>query len=886
MQQFRYIFVIIIATFFLAGVFTMSSAQSLFNHEINYQGKLTNSSGVPVADGVYHMTFRLYTTATSATTTNIWEEDRSTAAGNRITVTGGLFSVLLGSSTPLTSVSFNQTLYLGVEIGGLAASPSWDGEMTPRKKLGAVPAAFEAEKFGGLATTSFLRSDAVNSTSTSSTFLTATNNGTGNIAVFTGSGNVGVGTTSPYAKLSVWGAGIDGAKVFEIANNASTTLMSMLESGTGYFLGNIGIGTTSPASKLQVTGSASSAVGGISVNDTTSNYNIGGLYHDSGTSRTTLYDANPSGPGFDFKLFGVAGIPSNVGAYSQKLSLGTNFFGGSKYWGFDATNQNNTQAFSMKSDASDINLFSGSGYAIKIFPAGTNTSDPVLTATSTGVGIGTTTPYSKLTVWGTGTGTGQVFEIINNASTTLARFLDNGTGYFLGNIGIGTTTPYAKLSVVGEAVASYFTATSTTATSTIAGDVNVGSGSLTYINSSGVTSISNLTMGAQSFESDAGIVSWADMPVSSASTGGTVESYSAQMAGNPLLTVYGEALGASGGVWHDGVGIGTTTPFARLSIVGVATTSASARPLFDIASTSGASFLRMTAFGNLGIGTTTPQWLLHLASSTAPQLALSDGSLTSNHWTFRNAGGNLYVATSSPSTFATSSMSALVVNTNGYLGIATTSPWAKLSVNGTVAMSALGTSQGNAICVTAGGEITNPGSAVCTGSSERFKENIETIAPGYALDELSKLRAVSFDYKEGFYSPEDLKGSYGMIAEEVEKIDPKLVDYGYDKKPMTLKFEKFTGLLVQAVVELSDALKALVARVTGLEEKLNAQQEEIDALKRRVNALDGQAAAAVVSAPPSASGETVSAAESEMTVEPGIVTAPEASAEPTPAPAP
>src|SRR5690606_30867827 len=36
-----------------------------------------------------------------------------------------------------------------------------------------------------------------------------------------------------------------------------------------------------------------------------------------------------------------------------------------------------------------------------------------------------------------------------------------------GNIGIGTTSPYARLSVVGQTVSEYFTATSTSATSTL-----------------------------------------------------------------------------------------------------------------------------------------------------------------------------------------------------------------------------------------------------------------------------------------------------------------------------------------------------------------------------------------------------------------------------------
>lgn len=49
------------------------------------------------------------------------------------------------------------------------------------------------------------------------------------------------------------------------------------------------------------------------------------------------------------------------------------------------------------------------------------------------------------------------------------------TGIFGTSIGIGTTSPYAALSVVGETVSTYFTATSTTATSTFMGAFSIGS---------------------------------------------------------------------------------------------------------------------------------------------------------------------------------------------------------------------------------------------------------------------------------------------------------------------------------------------------------------------------------------------------------------------------
>lgn len=71
------------------------------------------------------------------------------------------------------------------------------------------------------------------------------------------------------------------------------------------------------------------------------------------------------------------------------------------------------------------------------------------------------------------------------------------------------------------------------------------------------------------------------------------------------------------------------------------------------------------ATARIGWGTTTPAWSVQIAFSTGPQLALSDGSLTSNHWTFRNTNGNFYIATASPSTFATSTSPALSIDTNG-----------------------------------------------------------------------------------------------------------------------------------------------------------------------------------------------------------------------------
>ena len=85
----------------------------------------------------------------------------------------------------------------------------------------------------------------------------------------------------------------------------------------------------------------------------------------------------------------------------------------------------------------------------------------------------------------------------------------------------------------------------------------------------------------------------------------------------------------------------------------------------------------------VGIGTTTPKWALQIASSTGPQLALSDGSLSSSIWTFRNINSTLHIGTSSPNTFATSTVSAIQIGSTGppQFSLGSSSPVAMFSIH-------------------------------------------------------------------------------------------------------------------------------------------------------------------------------------------------------------
>src|SRR3989338_8500118 len=380
-------------------------ASAQFNPEINYQGKLTNATGVAVPDGTYNINFWLVPSSGGATSTAVWSEART--GGNQVQVTDGLFSVMLGEVSTLDSVDFNQTLYLAVEIGG-TGSPAWDGELLPRKIIGAVPAAFVAETatnadnasaLGGVASSSFLRSDEADTmtASSSSSLLTMVQNGIGKIlSLFSGAtevftvlnnGNVGIGTSTPNAKLTLsaasanniqlsqtsGGAGVGSTISYDQLSSPRTSLgFGTLSGGAGYIAlstgagvlsetmrivsGNVGIGTTTPSYKLDVAGAlrASSTSNSVFGNGVTGGLSIG----DSTLKKT-------SGSYFQFGS-GINVTSGNVGAPTLSFTADTN-----------------------------TGIYNPSADALSVVTAGI---DRLYVSNGGNVGIGTSTPNAKLTV--------------------------------------------------------------------------------------------------------------------------------------------------------------------------------------------------------------------------------------------------------------------------------------------------------------------------------------------------------------------------------------------------------------------------------------------------------------------------------------------------------
>ncbi len=100
---------------------------------LSYQGRLTDTLGNAVPNGVYSLSFRLYATPTGGSP--FWTETQNLA------VRGGVFNALLGSVTPLGTVPDGGALYLGMAVGG-------EAEMVPRVRIVSAAYAYKADTAG------------------------------------------------------------------------------------------------------------------------------------------------------------------------------------------------------------------------------------------------------------------------------------------------------------------------------------------------------------------------------------------------------------------------------------------------------------------------------------------------------------------------------------------------------------------------------------------------------------------------------------------------------------------------------------------------------------------------------------------------------------------
>jgi hypothetical protein len=450
-----------------------------------------------------------------------------------------------------------------------------------------------------------------------------------------------------------------------------------------------------------------------------------------------------------------------------------------------------------------------------------------------------------------------------------------------GNVGIGTTEINARLQVASSSDLIFNLTRNTVGT----WGFNVTSGGNFFLNNRFGTNVFQIADGGNVLigtTTDAGY---------KLDVAGTLRSTGRALLGNSMFV--GEVSGSysiiettgSNGIWlrpagvsspsgmfltsGGNVGIGTTSPTGNLHIFGT-------DPAFRIQNSgtgnmqfgqwdgtnnriqsSGRDFLltqtdsfnmlfhtnntekmRITSGGNVGIGTTSPSFQLHI--NKAGNTGLFVSNTTGNSGGYLYAGGLSGLELQSVDSSNSTAQKLMLQPYGGNVLIGTTTdPGYKLFVNGFTKSSGFAfnafsggtewqigsdavTGSGLYIYNTGGGYsmrlatsgaatflnlgtglvYSNGGTLTSTNPSDfNLKENIAPI--NYGLNEILKLNPVTFDWKKDTINQGK---QYGFIAQEVQKIMPDLVKQG---EYLGLDKEAIFTTLVKAIQELKQEIDTL-----------------------------------------------------------------------------
>ncbi|MDI6798648.1 MAG: hypothetical protein QMD12_01460, partial [Candidatus Aenigmarchaeota archaeon] len=237
MANFKYLLIVIIL------LLSLNIAEAQVPRLISVQGRLLDSSDQPITTTV-SIVFRIFDDYTIGAPDNeLWSETRSITPDSY-----GVFNVILGGVSPL-NINFNIPTYLQVEVEGEVLSP--------RYNITALPYGFRGVVAENLSSSGRIYIQPENTLPGSYFYGSGSAQGlvlTDNLIV---SGNVGIGTTSADQKLSVVGnIGLSGGNRFigTIDNYALSLRTSNSDRLWITSDGNVGIGTTSPGAKLDIAG--------------------------------------------------------------------------------------------------------------------------------------------------------------------------------------------------------------------------------------------------------------------------------------------------------------------------------------------------------------------------------------------------------------------------------------------------------------------------------------------------------------------------------------------------------------------------------------------------------------------------------------------------------
>ncbi|MBI2038141.1 MAG: hypothetical protein HYT15_04445 [Candidatus Magasanikbacteria bacterium] len=445
-------------------------------------------------------------------------------------------------------------------------------------------------------------------------------NGAGNhtsLFVIDKNGRVGINTTSPIATLALQGTG--SADPVEIASSTGASLFRVLTNGdVGVMTGNLGVRVTTPSELIHAR-LDQSAQSGLRIDN-----------NNSGSSASAGFDFRNGGLGTDDRVL--------------LLTAGTGYTA--------VTGWQDAGILSSQSNISGGLVFNANAGGIKFETGGNGSAFQKMAITNAGrVGIGTTTPLAFFTIAASSTNGGNsIFEVASSSGASYLRILHDG------RIGINTTSPIASLALQGAASANPLEIASSTGSSMfrILQNGNVGIG----------TDAPNADLQVGNTTETQGLIAI------TAATNGTSDIFFDTTAQNRGVIRYtfagGSQLSAdSMAFWTAGteriridalgrVGINTTSQRATFNIFSTPTST----PLFDIASSTGASMLRVLANGNIGVNSSSPVSIFSVVGTST-----FDGNVLPN--ASPTAGASTQVTTTIDSAGDQGSYSSIAIGADG-----------------------------------------------------------------------------------------------------------------------------------------------------------------------------------------------------------------------------